>query len=631
MYPYLSARPSRWATLFSLICLALIHCTEKPAEPLPDQYQSSGAFIRSLPYFNPDSCVLLVRRDVAPCWQGAAYENMFLDGPEDSPLELGFKHLDYYEKNFPADTARAFAQLWRGRLLTHLGKLDSARMCLQESYDLSMRDRHYLRASDAQQGLAGIHSSQGNSLQAIRSYLAVYDAVKNLDSTQLLRKQAAMGNLSRAYAQSGNPREAMAWTQREWPLVADESQPALRPLKVGVYMEYANIYRNLELPDSAIFRLQQALALHEKYQTINNKSELLHMLGNAYLQKGDYATALRYSQEAFRAVRGNNPSQYSKLESGLAEIYFYLGRLDSAEILYQRAIVIESPTSSTAIFTRNRLSDIYAQRGNFKAAYDALLTAKKMREKVYNIEKIQEVGAAKAELELELAQHHFTERETAHQLDRQRNLIAVLLLLLLLGFALTLFYRQRSRRRILEQENQLLEQDKEILAQAKQLAEANEQLRIQELKHSQATLQSTQAELDTTARLLTLKTQLIEDLELRLHQEHLAPIQASPPGSAGDHKLPHMRILTEKDWVRFREWFDQQMPGFFQHLRNQYMELTAAEIRLFLLIKLKFDTLEISEALGISKESVWRSRHRLSKKLGLVETGNLDGFVVQFV
>jgi hypothetical protein len=49
-----------------------------------------------------------------------------------------------------------------------------------------------------------------------------------------------------------------------------------------------------------------------------------------------------------------------------------------------------------------------------------------------------------------------------------------------------------------------------------------------------------------------------------------------------------------------------------------------------MLIKLNFDTLEVSEALGISKESVWRSRHRLSQKLGLEETKDLDGFVVGF-
>jgi DNA-binding CsgD family transcriptional regulator len=103
-----------------------------------------------------------------------------------------------------------------------------------------------------------------------------------------------------------------------------------------------------------------------------------------------------------------------------------------------------------------------------------------------------------------------------------------------------------------------------------------------------------------------------------------------PPGAAENNKLEHIKILNEKDWIRFREWFEQYIPGLYQHLKDRSPSLTSAEIRLFMLIKLNFDTLEVSEALGISKESVWRSRHRLSQKLGLEETKDLDGFVVGF-
>jgi len=118
--------------------------------------------------------------------------------------------------------------------------------------------------------------------------------------------------------------------------------------------------------------------------------------------------------------------------------------------------------------------------------------------------------------------------------------------------------------------------------------------------------------------LLAFKNQLIEELELRL------------TGLTAGSELRRMKILTESDWIRFRARFDAQMPGFLHKLMIRFPSLTAAEIRLFLLLKLNFDTLEISEALGISKESVWRSRNRLRKKLAIPDLEDLSAFVRTF-
>ncbi len=200
--------------------------------------------------------------------------------------------------------------------------------------------------------------------------------------------------------------------------------------------------------------------------------------------------------------------------------------------------------------------------------------------------------------------------------DAEQNQIITLSLLLALGFALSLFFRQRVRNR--------------ILAQEKQLVEARERLKILELERAEAVLKNTQDELDATTQLLALKNQFIEALEMRLSHQHIGPADGIAPGPAGNNDMRSMKILTETDWARFRERFEQHFPGFLQYLKTRHGALTAAEIRLFLLMKLSFDTHEIAGTLGISKDSVWRSRHRLAKKLSLPETGNLDRFVREF-
>lgn len=622
-----------WAAFVLFLWIALSGCQRTVTEPIPDAFKRSGTFIQSLPYDHPDSCVLLIRQNVPPKWQGAAYENMFLDGPEDSSLELGFQHLDVYENNFPADTAWEFVQLWRGHLYIHLGRLDSAQACLQASYESSIRHGRYIRASDAQEGLATIYYKQGNTAQAIRSFLVVYDAVKNLDTSQVLRRHTAMANIAAAYSQSDDQREALIWVQRSLPLVADERTPNLRVLKVDGYKQLAVIYERLNLPDSAILMAKMALELQEKYQTINDRPALLTILGDAYLTKGACQTALQYMLKGLRSRRAGRPT-YRLLEEGsIADAYRCLGRLDSAEILYKR--LLQSPDPSTLSHAYASLSDVYARQGQYKAAYDAIQGSLKIRQKMFDDKQIQAMAIAKSELELERTQHQLTQSEQQHQNERLQKLVVALALSLALAMTLGLFLRQRSRHRLLKQEHLLLEQERKLLGQEKELAETRALLHEQELERTQVTLQHTQNELaNTTAQLLALKTQLIEELELRLTTgigiDHSANDESTPSGSAENHELPRMKILNEKDWARFRERFEEQIPGFFGHLKTQYPTMSTAEIRLFMLMKLNFDNLEISEALGISKESVWRSRHRLSKKLCLTETGDLDGFVRGF-
>ena len=95
-------------------------------------------------------------------------------------------------------------------------------------------------------------------------------------------------------------------------------------------------------------------------------------------------------------------------------------------------------------------------------------------------------------------------------------------------------------------------------------------------------------------------------------------------------ELLFFKILTESDWEVFKKRFENIYPEFLIILRNYCTKLTAAEQRLFLLIKLKFNTREISNVLGISGESVRKSKYRLKKKLNLNKENSLEEFIYRF-
>lgn len=89
-------------------------------------------------------------------------------------------------------------------------------------------------------------------------------------------------------------------------------------------------------------------------------------------------------------------------------------------------------------------------------------------------------------------------------------------------------------------------------------------------------------------------------------------------------------ILTEEDWLAFKNYFQNIHPGYIGRLRMAYPEMTTAEERLFLLVKINHTTKEIAHILGISEDSVKKSRARLRKRLIISKEVVLENFVAEF-
>lgn len=80
-------------------------------------------------------------------------------------------------------------------------------------------------------------------------------------------------------------------------------------------------------------------------------------------------------------------------------------------------------------------------------------------------------------------------------------------------------------------------------------------------------------------------------------------------------------ILTPEDWAKFQERVELVYPQFQQRLRERYPQLTTSEIRVLLLAKIGIKSIvESANILGISQESVKKTRFRLRKKINMPET-----------
>ncbi|MFN8843204.1 MAG: LuxR C-terminal-related transcriptional regulator [Chryseotalea sp.] len=73
----------------------------------------------------------------------------------------------------------------------------------------------------------------------------------------------------------------------------------------------------------------------------------------------------------------------------------------------------------------------------------------------------------------------------------------------------------------------------------------------------------------------------------------------------------------EKDWMNFKNYFENSNGPFFDSLKKTYPEITQQELKICALSKLNLSLKEIASVLGISPESVKVTRSRLKKKLHL--------------
>jgi hypothetical protein len=92
-------------------------------------------------------------------------------------------------------------------------------------------------------------------------------------------------------------------------------------------------------------------------------------------------------------------------------------------------------------------------------------------------------------------------------------------------------------------------------------------------------------------------------------------------------ELGRQTILTEEDWNGFRSLFEKIYPGFFIHIKDKFPDITLAELRMAALTRLRLTTRQIASILGISVDSVHKSRQRLRQRFQVGSEANLDELV----
>ena len=487
-----------------------------------------------------------------------------------------------------------------------------------------------------------------SAIQALNTLFT--EAIEKKDTAFSIR---VLTNLATSYGNMANYRESY---NNLWKALFLADQAHLDSLKVYLYQRIGRYYAFYKRGKKARHFLDQALDLNkslvEKGQMASATLTHRYMaLSSTYMELGDFSLAQIYwdssflfyekgirsglrlpfikmnqafiycktnrSQEAIEIIEPLIPWFEKELPTYLVLIYSHLGdaygniKMESkSEWCYLKALSISEKLHSHldfSVLVHEKLANLYYEKQHYQKAFEKLKHVQYLDKRFFDsrseynhsLLEIQDQfrNAMEAQEQL-LKEKRIAQLEHENRVKFLRNIIFSVLTLSSLLFGVLFFYYLRNKHRVEKQLIQL------------------------EIKTKQELLEMKNRELATFALKLVEKDKFLEELKTKITEKK---------NNTSYQEITHLiKTATNSNgnkWRAFESQFVAVNNGFFEELRNKYPSLTQGEKRLCALIKLKLTSKEIAGLMGISVESVHKSRYRLRKKLQLEKGIDLTDFI----
>ena len=331
--------------------------------------------------------------------------------------------------------------------------------------------------------------------------------------------------------------------------------------------------------------------------------------GEAWLLKKDYGKAKQFIEYIYKLKYTIEPKVSAYGLHLLAKIDLINGDKDSALLHIKQSLELLKNATDNLVQKMDYLqyayytaADVFRALGNTDSFYHYTQLYTRLHD---SLQKVVTLSSTQiAQLRINNEKNYQTLQQLRKQKETEalsRNFIIAFIIMLSLIIILAL-NRQRQKATYKEQ----------LALQQKAVAEAN-------MAAADAEKKAATEQLGLFTQNLIEKTMLIEKLEqqLKVSEHNIYQQQLI-------EELAHQTILTEDDWIKFKILFEKTHPGFFTRLKLQANDITQAEQRMAALTRLMFDNKQMASILGISAESVAKSKRRLRRRMQLSPEVNLE-------
>ena len=390
-----------------------------------------------------------------------------------------------------------------------------------------------------------------------------------------------------------------------------DTSKASKRINLGRHNTVALCYQRMAKYDSAFFHYSIAIKMAENSKDTVWKAILSGNIGQIYYLQGKYdlAKPLLFFDYTVGKVNDEQGSAANTLQ-WIARISLAEGKRDTAFMQIKEALYLveQKRDQSTQYYRQNiyaAATEVYRALGNtdstlkYAALYSGLhdsleraIADSRVEMSLIKLGNIQNALAVK---------NLVKEKEAVAQ---QRNLI-VLLIMLLGTIALLLYNRQQQK---LKHRQKMMLQEKRIAESKMEIAEAERR--------------AANEQLDMFTQNVIEKSQLIEKLEQQLQTNRSNNGQEDII-----RELTQQTILTEADWGKFKSLFETIYPGFFSKLKQKSGDITLAELRMSALIRLQLQPKQMAALLGISLNSVYKTKQRLRLRFKQGSDEEVESFI----
>lgn len=400
-----------------------------------------------------------------------------------------------------------------------------------------------------------------------------------------------------------------------------DKDPVEYPIKSICLVQLGHVHYDFREYEEAVRRYRQAVESMAEGHRHYYRMFALNMMGITYRKLGQLDSSNQWFERVYEVARQTNDSVYPILSKGnLGENYYLQGDIERAEPLLLEEMVEskrwdDNGRTSNALtllgdialmngqidqakayinealdrarstgesgrraFVYPVAAKLYGALGNaemVKAYVDSSLLMKDAIEREFD-----RVTLARADqkLELERIATQTAKLEGERKLQIQRRNVLIGLMVLVLTVLSLMFIRFRAKR---NRQRALLVQEKE----------------------------------DAEHELKLAKQQLLEFV--REMETKNVPSGIMAESNSNLQQLQEAKILTDEDWGRFKQLFENVHAGYIQRLEANYPNISEAEKRFILLTKMDVSTKQMTQILGVGDSTIRQVRSRLRRKLNI--------------
>ena len=477
---------------------------------------------------------------------------------------------------------------------------DSSKAVYSEALELA-------EASQDSSRIAGIWNSLGlvafyqNDFPTSMRYFLMHLNYAELHKDKMTYADA-LTNVGRVYLWQNNLEKSLEFFDRaiEASLKGDDQLVLSK-----AYQNKGVFFWKKGAKDSSLYYMRKSLAISK---ILDDKIAVARLTSNVGILYGElemYDSAIVSHKSALEVFEeAGDKFSIGKASNNLANVYLLSGNTDLARPLIAKGLDIGQALKNydiQKISYENWLS-FYRLTEIPDSIFRVVDSLKFTAERLVNESSTRQIHELQAKYESDKKEQQIANLELekrSEEIKRTTYAIGLLLSLTIGGFIIFgLRYRIRKNRQIQQKEELIVKQQ----------------------------FQQYEFQLKTYTDRLVDKSSRIEELnqELELVKKEISGKCPSYDGTI-DH-LMQSSILTDDEWLRYKKLFSQVHPGFFAALRKSHSDLTDADERLLALTKLNLQTKEIAAMLGISADSVHKSRYRLRKKLK-IDPGDFEELV----